>query len=102
MAARLPSSRSSAAKTSEKALQPWKRLHPFSPLNRVFKKSEWRACCVIPNPGGEVSQNSRSSQHIVVRWVTPYGRGSWEMEQCQAGKEPANRLAEVEYGRSEE
>src|ERR1035437_6380859 len=39
MAARLPSSRSSAAKTSEKALQPWKRLHPFSPLNRVFKKS---------------------------------------------------------------
>src|ERR1035441_5041216 len=74
------------------------KARPALILNRAQSPLIRRACCVNPEPGGEVSQNSRSSQHIVVRWVMPYGRGSWEMEQCQAGKEPANRLAEVEYG----
>jgi hypothetical protein len=66
------------------------KARPALILNRAQSPLIWRACCVNPEPGGEVSQNSRSSQHAAVHWVTPYGRGSWEMEQCQAASKSSS------------
>ena len=59
------------------------KARPALILNRGFKESEWRAGCVNSEPGGEVSQNSRSSQHAAARWVTPVWRGSFGIEQWQ-------------------